>query len=110
MTEIRTHGRAGEAGRDGPPLALRPPLRHKRFVSHASATATDKTTDTENRLQELELKFTEQAELLQQLSEVLYAQERTIELMGLEVKVLKKKLEGEPGLVDAQQNERPPHY
>ena len=64
----------------------------------------------ESRLTELEIRFTQQQELLQELSEVLYAQQRELDALRLEVGALKKKLEGDPGLVDARQQERPPHY
>ena len=64
----------------------------------------------DGRLTELEIRFTEQQELLQELSEVLYAQQRELDALRLEVGQLKKKLEGDPGLVDARQQERPPHY
>ena len=63
-----------------------------------------------SRLTELEIRFTQQQELLQELSGVLYAQQRELDLLRLEVSALKKKLEGDPGLVDARQQERPPHY
>ena len=64
----------------------------------------------DGRLTELEIRFTQQQELLQELSEVLYAQQRELDALRLEVGALKKKLEGDPGLVDARQQERPPHY
>lgn len=64
----------------------------------------------ESRLVDLELRYMEQQELVQQLSEVLYAQQRELDLLKAEVAFLKKKLESEPGLVDARQQERPPHY
>lgn len=64
----------------------------------------------DDRLTELEIRFTQQQELLQELSSVLYAQQRELDLLRLEVSALKKKLEGDPGLVDARQQERPPHY
>ena len=64
----------------------------------------------DGRLTELEIRFTQQQELLQELSEVLYAQQRELDALRLEVGQLKKKLEGDPGLVDARQQERPPHY
>jgi SlyX protein len=64
----------------------------------------------ESRLVDLELRYMEQQELLQQLSEVMYAQQRELDLLKAEVTFLKKKLEPEPGLVDARQQERPPHY
>jgi SlyX protein len=64
----------------------------------------------ESRLIELELRYMQQAELLQQLSDVLYAQQQELDALRTEVDLLKRKLEGEPGLVDAKQQERPPHY
>ena len=64
----------------------------------------------ESRLIELELRYMQQTELLQQLSDVLYAQQQELDALRTEVELLKRKLEGEPGLVDARQQERPPHY
>jgi SlyX protein len=64
----------------------------------------------EARFIELELRYMQQAELLQQLSDVLYAQQRELDALKAEMDHLKRKLEGEPGLVDAKQQERPPHY
>ena len=62
------------------------------------------------RLVELEIRFMQQQELLHELSDVLYAQQRTMDALRAEVELLKKKLEADPGLVDARQHERPPHY
>lgn len=67
-------------------------------------------TMDEARFIELELRYMQQSELLQQLSDVLYAQQRELDVLRTEVDHLKRKLEGEPGLVDAKQQERPPHY
>jgi SlyX protein len=67
-------------------------------------------TGNETRLNELELKFTEQQALLQELSDVVYQQQQLLDLLKSEVQVLQKKLHAEPGLVDAQDRERPPHY
>ncbi|HVG58477.1 MAG TPA: SlyX family protein [Hyalangium sp.] len=64
----------------------------------------------ESRFIELELRYMQQADLLQQLSDVLYAQQQELGALRAEVEALKRKLEGEPGLVDAKQQERPPHY
>lgn len=64
----------------------------------------------EARFIELELRYMQQADLLQQLSDVLYAQQQELDALKAEVELLKRKLEGEPGLVDAKQQERPPHY
>lgn len=66
--------------------------------------------DDESRIVELELRYMQQQELLQELSEVLYAQGRELEGLRVELALIKKKLEGEPGLVDAQRQEKPPHY
>jgi len=64
----------------------------------------------ESRLMELELRYMQQAELLQQLSDVLYTQQKSLDALKAEVEQLKSKLAGDPGLVDARQQERPPHY
>ncbi|REG20438.1 SlyX protein [Archangium gephyra] len=66
--------------------------------------------EDESRIVELELRYMQQQELLQELSEVLYAQQRELDVLRAEVEQLKKKLQGEPGLVDARQHEKPPHY
>jgi uncharacterized coiled-coil protein SlyX len=67
-------------------------------------------TDLEARIVELEIRHTEQAELLAQLNEVVVQQQRTIDALTTEVGALKTKLAGEPGLVDAGIQEKPPHY
>jgi SlyX protein len=64
----------------------------------------------ESRMVELELRYMQQQELLQQLSDVLYAQQRELAALKAEVDRLKEKLAGDPGLVDSRQQEKPPHY
>ncbi|MBZ4335878.1 SlyX family protein [Corallococcus interemptor] len=64
----------------------------------------------DKRLVELEIRYTQQQELLQELSDVLYQQGRVIDALRAELDRLKRKLDAEPGLVDARQQERPPHY
>jgi SlyX protein len=66
--------------------------------------------EDESRIVELELRYMQQQELLQELSEVLYSQRRELDALKAELELVKKKLEGEPGLVDARQQEKPPHY
>ncbi|WP_257451972.1 SlyX family protein [Archangium lipolyticum] len=66
--------------------------------------------DAESRIVELELRYMQQQELLQELSDALYAQQRELDALRAELEHVKKKLEGEPGLVDARQQEKPPHY
>ena len=64
----------------------------------------------EERIIELELRTMQQQEQLQQLSEVLYAQQRTLDAVHAQLARLHQKLQAEPGLVDAAVNDRPPHY
>ena len=66
----------------------------------------------EQRLIELETRYMEQQALLEDLSQVLYAQERTLAAMAARIEQLEKKLAeaGDPGLVDARTQEKPPHY
>jgi SlyX protein len=66
--------------------------------------------ETLARIQELEIKAMEQQRLLADLSEVLYAQQRQLDDLGQRVHRLGQKLAAEPGLVDANQDDKPPHY
>lgn len=67
-------------------------------------------SDLEARMTELEIRYTEQQKLVQDLSDVVYAQQRSIDLLEAQLAVLKSKLEAEPGLVDSTVQEKPPHY
>jgi len=67
-------------------------------------------TDLETRLVELELRYTEQQHLLEELSAVLASQQRTIDLMEVQLRLMRTKLEAEPGVTDAGPVEKPPHY
>lgn len=64
----------------------------------------------EERIIELEIRFTEQQALLNELSEVLVGQQREIDLLKSKLALAEQKLQAEPGLVDASERERPPHY
>jgi SlyX protein len=64
----------------------------------------------EERIAELELRYTEQQRMLQELSDVVYAQTRLVERLELEVAALREKVAAEPGLVDPTVDELPPHY
>jgi SlyX protein len=64
----------------------------------------------EERVTELELRFMEQERLLRELSDVMFAQQRELDGLRKQVVNLEKKLQAEPGLVDATEKERPPHY
>ena len=65
----------------------------------------------EERIVELELRFTEQQRLLQELSDVVYAQSQTLDRLQHELAAMGQKLAAmEPGLVDATVTESPPHF
>jgi SlyX protein len=64
----------------------------------------------EERITELELRYTEQQAALQALSDVVYAQGKTLDALRIELDQLRRRMEAEPGLVDARGDERPPHY
>jgi SlyX protein len=65
----------------------------------------------EERIVELELRFTEQQRLLQELSDVVYTQGQAIERLEHELAAAGQKLAAmEPGLVDATVQEPPPHF
>jgi uncharacterized coiled-coil protein SlyX len=85
-------------------------LHVERSAVRARAECSIPLGMDESRIIELELRYMQQSELLQELSDVLYAQQRELGALKAEVELLKRKLEGEPGLVDAKQQERPPHY
>lgn len=67
------------------------------------------TAVMESRLDELELRYTELQDLVQSLSEVVYGQQRELDLLRSELAVLRSKV-AEPGVVDARRDEKPPHY
>lgn len=63
------------------------------------------------RVDELELRYTEQQHLIEELSQVLYRQQRELDALTKELEQVKKKVgEFDPGLVDAARDEKPPHY
>lgn len=69
----------------------------------------------QDKLIELETKFSFQEDLLQQLNEVVIRQQRQLDEMSRDMRVLKDQLgevaadDSKPGAAE-QQNERPPHY
>ena len=62
----------------------------------------------EERLVELELRSMAQQQTIEELSDVLYRQQKELDALKQLVEQLSRKI-AEPGLVDAKQ-ERPPHY
>lgn len=77
----------------------------------AGGIAREGRTVMEERIVELELRFTEQQRLLQELSDVVYAQAQSLERLEHELAAMGQKVAAmEPGLVDANVVERPPHF
>ncbi|MBS1150431.1 MAG: SlyX-like protein [Myxococcaceae bacterium] len=62
------------------------------------------------RITELETRFTHQERQLTELSEVVWQQQQELDRLTRVVHQLQQKLAGDPGLVDAHQDEKPPHY
>lgn len=63
----------------------------------------------EERIVELELRSMAQQQTLEELSDVLYRQQKELDGLRALVDRLNKKVE-EPGVVDAKQQDKPPHY
>ena len=63
----------------------------------------------EERIIELELRSMAQQQTLEELSEVVYRQQRELDGLRAALEAVAKKLP-EPGLVDAKQHDKPPHY
>ena len=63
----------------------------------------------EERIIELELRSMAQQQTIDELSDVIYAQQKELDALKAVAETLKKKVD-EPGVVDAKQQEKPPHY
>jgi SlyX protein len=63
----------------------------------------------EERVVELELRSMAQQQTIEELSEVLYRQQRELDALKARLQKLEQRVE-EPGIVDPKQHERPPHY
>ena len=64
----------------------------------------------EPRITELEARFTDQERTVSELSEVIWKQQQQLDGLTRLVNELQQKLASDPGLVDAHQDEKPPHY
>lgn len=73
-------------------------------------SSDDVQAPMEDRIIELELRYTEQQAMLQTLSDTVYAQQKALDLVRAEVLQLRKRLEAEPGMVESRGDEVPPHY
>ncbi len=64
----------------------------------------------EERIVELETRFMEQQSVLEDLSDVVYGQQKVIDSLLARVDQLEKKLAEQHGAVETRADERPPHY
>lgn len=62
------------------------------------------------RVTELESKFSEQQRLIDDLSGVIFGQQRQIEALTRRLQRLGDKVAAEPGLVERSADDKPPHY
>lgn len=65
---------------------------------------------SETRLADLEVKCAHLEKMVTDLSEVMWRQQKELDALKDAYRGLKDRLAGDPGLVDASNNERPPHY
>lgn len=65
---------------------------------------------SETRLADLEVKCAYLEKTLSELSDVVWKQQKELDALKDAYRGLKDRLNAEPGLVDAAQQERPPHY
>jgi SlyX protein len=65
---------------------------------------------SETRLADLEVKCAHLEKMVSDLSEVMWRQQKELDALKDGYRGLREKMSGDPGLVDAALNERPPHY
>jgi uncharacterized coiled-coil protein SlyX len=65
---------------------------------------------SERRLDELEARYSELEHTVKELSEVLWRQQKDLDLLRELVRQLTQSLAVDPGLVDPTRTDRPPHY
>lgn len=75
-----------------------------------AAWVRDEPMSTEERVTELEIRSAHLEQLLSELSEVLYRQQKELDGLRSAVEKVKDRVKGDPGLVDAAMNDWPPHY
>lgn len=65
---------------------------------------------SEPRIAELESRYALLEQQVAELSEVLWRQQRELDGLRAAYLSLREKLQGDPGLVDASRDDKPPHY
>jgi uncharacterized coiled-coil protein SlyX len=66
--------------------------------------------ELDTRVQELELRSMEQQRIIDELSDVVFAHQRLLDALKQALDRLAQKTSAEPGLVDPDPTEKPPHY
>ncbi len=64
----------------------------------------------EERVIELEIRTAHFEKLASELSDVIYQQQKAIDLLRVNLEQLRDKMGADPGLVDASRDDKPPHY
>lgn len=65
---------------------------------------------SEARIEELEIRYAHLEKTLHELSDVVWRQQRELDLLRDVVKRMQDRLPAEHGLVDAARQDKPPHY
>lgn len=65
---------------------------------------------SEDRVSELEVKCAYLEKTLSDLSDVVWRQQRELDALKESHRLLKDRVDADPGLVDAARQDRPPHY
>lgn len=63
-----------------------------------------------DQISNLEVKVAYLEKTLGELSDVVWKQQKELDLLKDQYRMLKDRVGADPGLVDASRNDRPPHY
>jgi SlyX protein len=63
-----------------------------------------------DQISNLEVKVAYLEKTLSELSDVVWKQQKDLDALKDQYRVLKDRVAADPGLVDASRNDRPPHY
>lgn len=64
----------------------------------------------EERVIELEIRSAHFEKLASELSEVIYQQQKDLDLMRVTLDQLRDRMGADPGLVESSRDDKPPHY
>ncbi len=64
----------------------------------------------DERLIEVEIRAAHLEKSVSELSEVMYGQQKELDQLRALFEQIRDKVRGDPGLVEASQNDKPPHY